>query len=532
MRPLFVCKFIRVLPFVVWGLTVACGSDDPSAASTHCTGASCSPGEGKDAGIETDDGGSWAKPDAASCTPSGADVPDDDFADQNCDGIDGDLEKAIFVAPSGSDAAQGTRESPVKTLNKATALAAASGKDVYACNGSYAEALVVSSAVRLYGGYDCKNGWARNKELAVIAPASGKALTIEKVTGVVVDRFELRAPDGDAAGQSSIAAVVRASQGVRFNRVVFDAGEGASGLAGENAVAVTAPAPAGTEGTAISVTKCSTTATGECLGAPKGGKNYAEHSCGAATTRGGFGGHGGNVKGNTSTGDGQAGLNSALGGKFPFAGSPGAPGAVGAHGKAGDAIGTVVSGEYVASNSGSSGVLGTLGLAGGGGAGGKSSWGCGSFCHDVGSGGGQGGYGGCGGGAGGGGAGGGASIALLVIDSDVTLAWSTLRTAGGGSGGAPGAGAAGQPGGAAGKAGTHVNTIFQGQPGGAGGPGGEGGAGGPGGGGPSIGVLVAGSAPKTEAVTFDLGPGGAGGKAMAGASGATGKSGDVVQVGP
>ena len=172
MRPLFVCKFIRVLPFVVWGLTVACGSDDPSAASTHCTGASCSPGEGKDAGIETDDGGSWAKPDAASCTPSGADVPDDDFADQNCDGIDGDLEKAIFVAPSGSDAAQGTRESPVKTLNKATALAAASGKDVYACNGSYAEALVVSSAVRLYGGYDCKNGWARNKELAVIAPGT------------------------------------------------------------------------------------------------------------------------------------------------------------------------------------------------------------------------------------------------------------------------------------------------------------------------------------------------------------------------
>jgi hypothetical protein len=319
---------------------------------------------------------------------------------------------------------------------------------------------------------------------------------------------------------------------VRFNHVVFDAGRGADGAPGQAAVAMTTPAPAGADGVAVGVTKCSPTATGQCLATAGGGKSATTHSCGSVATRGGEGGHGGNVRSKTSPGDGLAGLGSAPGGKFPFAGLPGDQGKPGAAGQPGAALGTVAGGEYVASNSGSSGVPGEPGRAGGGGAGGGSAWGCGSFCHDVGSGGGQGGYGGCGGTAGGGGGGGGASLALLMSDSDVSISWCILRTGGGGVGGAPGAGAPGQLGGAAGQPGAHLNTSYRGQPGGAGGPGGEGGVGGPGGGGASIGVLVAGGVPKTEAVTFDLGPSGAGGKGMAGQSGESGKNADVVQLSP
>ena len=41
----------------------------------------------------------------AACTPTGAtDVPDDQFRDTNCDGIDGDVASAVFVAPDGDDA--------------------------------------------------------------------------------------------------------------------------------------------------------------------------------------------------------------------------------------------------------------------------------------------------------------------------------------------------------------------------------------------------------------------------------------------
>lgn len=531
MRALLLHGAVRALPFVALGLSVACSSNDPSSTPKTCGGSGCMQPEARtDAGVSGEAGSS--APDAASCIPAGTDLPDDDFTDQNCDGIDGDAKNAIFVAPSGNDAAGGTRESPVKTLKNAISLATATGKDVYACNGTYEEAVLVSAPVRLYGGFDCEDGWTRTKERAVIAPGTGRPLTIQNVASAVVDRFELRAPDGGSPGESSIAAAVRGSQGVRFNRVVFDAGQGGNGASGQGAVAITTSAPAGADGAAVSVTKCSPTATGQCVAIASGGKSYATHTCGSVATRGGAGGHGGNVKSSTSPGDGLDGLGSAPGGKFPFAGLPGKPGKPGDPGQPGAQLGSIEGGDYVASNSGASGVPGEPGQAGGGGAGGGSAWGCGSFCHDVGSGGGQGGYGGCGGAAGGGGAGGGASIALLMSDSDVTISWCILRTAGGGTGGAPGAGAAGQAGGAAGQPGAHVNSSYRGQPGGAGGPGGEGGAGGPGGGGPSIGVLVAGSVPKTEAVTFDLGPGGAGGNGVAGQNGASGKNADVVQLTP
>ena len=55
------------------------------------------------------------------------DVPDDDFEDQNCDGIDGTVEEGVFVAEDGSAANPGTREFPLDSINDGIDLALSSG---------------------------------------------------------------------------------------------------------------------------------------------------------------------------------------------------------------------------------------------------------------------------------------------------------------------------------------------------------------------------------------------------------------------
>src|SRR5262245_2933286 len=51
--------------------------------------------------------------------PGAADEPDDAFLDTNCDGIDGDASRALFVAPGGDDSHPGTRSLPFQTIRRA-----------------------------------------------------------------------------------------------------------------------------------------------------------------------------------------------------------------------------------------------------------------------------------------------------------------------------------------------------------------------------------------------------------------------------
>ena len=50
------------------------------------------------------------------CVPDGnVDEPDEEFADTDCDGINGEALRAVFVSPQGSDAASGDMASPVQS---------------------------------------------------------------------------------------------------------------------------------------------------------------------------------------------------------------------------------------------------------------------------------------------------------------------------------------------------------------------------------------------------------------------------------
>lgn len=106
------------------------------------------------------DGDGWVSP--ADCQPldpavhpGAVDRPDLSFEDTNCDGIDGDAARSIFVAVTGSDNATGTELNPVRTIQKGIDLAAATQlpKDVLIAGGTYNESIVLKSGVSLYGGY-------------------------------------------------------------------------------------------------------------------------------------------------------------------------------------------------------------------------------------------------------------------------------------------------------------------------------------------------------------------------------------------
>lgn len=467
------------------------------------------------------------------CTPAAAaDDPDDDFADSNCDGIDGDATKAVFVSGGPVWGNAGTPSAPLKTLAEGIQLAQSSQKDVYVCNGTYAENIVIqNTGVRVFGGYDCAHHWTRTADRAQVAPSSGRPLKIAGAGGTMIDRLGFKASSGAEAGESSIAGIIQNSPDVIVRNALFEAGNGADGKSGAVPAAVTTPAPKGVDGFSGNTCPLGTSSDPCTKVSQPGGTQYLVTTCPGLPLqfKGGAGGPGGTV--NVGWLNGLQGSPwGAAGGVHttvtsndvgvPAAGSDGANGQPGAAGGPADlSIGTLQNGDYVASNAGKPGDTGKPGQSAGGGSGG---WGGKVWDDDVtyhyisGCSGGQGGYPGCGGAAGQGGGGGGASIALVIIGSSVQLSHTLLRTGNGGAGGNPSLGADGQPGGAPGLAGCQGYPIDgASERGGTGGSGGKGGAGGPGGGGPSVGVLVQGTPPVTEGATFDLGLGGKGGKAVA-----------------
>jgi len=471
---------------------------------------------------------------------------------------------AVFVATTGADSAAGTMAKPVQTIAKGVALAQRAHKDLYVCNGTYAESVVIASTpVSVHGGYDCTNGWARVDDRASIAPSSGVPLTVQGITATMtIERLQLQASDASSDGDSSIAALAVSSNNLKFNQVIFQAGAGAPGKHGSSPQPNSSPGIQGASGFSFGELDCKAgDKSGYCGEIGAGGHtpfSWAQICSDLSRGAGGAGGHGANAEVGTSSTSGGNGIPAVVGGSGGLVnvnGSVAMDGNKGSDGTAGSAatkgIGSFTASGYAPSNAGSDAKNGSVGGGGGGGVGGWSAdderYG-GIYCGYtyLGGGGGEGGFGGCGGGAGGGGGGGGASIGLLAFDSNVSLTTCQVNTSAGGPGGAPGKGADGQEGGAPGPGGSGTcgggppnvcnacgtDNGGHGAPGGAGGRGGHGGPGGPGGGGPSIGVVVVGGTqPDTSTIDFNIAPGGAGGSALSGVNGADGLSTQVLAIG-
>ncbi|WP_437279991.1 hypothetical protein WME90_05365 [Sorangium sp. So ce375] len=421
------------------------------------------------------------------------------------------------VFGGGDDANPGTKDKPVRTLQRAVALARKGRGRVFACHEAYFDPLTLPSGVDLIGGFDCRT-WERmipwsdgNRIRSVLQTSTDFSLllTVEPAgpedTGAA-DGVS-RIVDFRVAAHGPIAVLAKSGATVEFLRGIIKASEGWAGHEGEELPGLDQAADGrhGLYG-------------GDACSADRvpGGAAVVNPCDGGLPSTGGKGGDG--LSDGAEDGDDGAPTSSEYGGggrgDVPgihcSSGSYGIRGAWGAFGAAGQGIGRIDETGWQGAKAGD----GTWGMPGQGGGGGGGRRGGLSVCGVAdkgGAGGGSGGAGGCGGRGGRGGENGHPSIGILALHAKVTVRDSEIitRSAGpGGAGGKPqdgGLGGRGAPGGALGDGNWSC-------PGGNGGEGGPGGYGGPGRGGDSIGIAYLDEDQLTvEGVTYDLGPPGKGG---------------------
>lgn len=411
------------------------------------------------------------------------DAPDAAGVDANCDGIDGDASRGIFVAKTGNDTNAGTRAAPLASIGAALALAqSSSGLDqIFVATGQYEEKVTLADGVSIFGGYDAGANWARNGGATTrifYSAASGKLVAVEGhniSAATTLGMLDIVTDDVQSGAHNNYAVYCNHCSGLVIQNTQITAGSAGNGANGATGATGFDAYGRGYDG--------SSGGTGSCDGSGYGrGGSGGSSGCGRNGGRGGDGGH----EGSNSGQSGYYGLYGTPGG---YAGSSsagdGGPGGDGSHGANGSngqggSGGQVVSGWWVG-DGGQDGTNGEHGDGGGGGGGGGGQGGL--FVNDgSGNAGGGGGGGGCGGIGGEGGQAGGSSFGLFVVDSTgMSIDNSVIAAGNGGNGGSGGDGGNGSSGGSGMAGGRYCTSEVGG--GGTGGDGGDGGMGGNGGGG-------------------------------------------------
>ncbi len=491
--------------------------------------------------------------------PGAVDRPDLAFEDANCDGVDGDVTKAVFVSLAGNDANTGTLALPFLTIQKGIDTAAGAGKSVYVFGGTYSENVELATGVSVYGGYTPSGARSMQDATTISGAVGSTTVYADGATGVELQLLTITGGTPVGPGISSYAVRAVNGSSLALTSVTATGGPAETGTTG-------GPGSGGTTGTAgvcggrttvNNKLQCPSTFFFSATGGP-GGEGAV------ANRKGGDGGDGqGNANGEAG-GNGQGpkqgtfgagGTGTSLNGNVlcqivvggtsctgKKGGDATGPGDAGTPGT-GAAAGTADAGAtWLNSAGGTSGTTGDAGSGGGGG-------GSGRGVHDDGCNqdisGGAGGGGGGGGGAGGGGktgGNGGGSFGVYLHDSTVVIDGGAIAGGAGGTGGKGGAGGTGGSGGGGGSGDSGHSSLalncdgdqsFSGGAGGVGGKGGQGGGGGGGAGGPSFGIFAANTAGfqvHANATTAAGTPGaggapGAGGTAGPSNTGATGPAG-------
>jgi len=477
--------------------TVTPGKSSSTTVSLPSTGG------GADLGVEPDLGNTEPDmvvlpPDLATpCTVGALDLPDDNFADVNCDGIDGDVSDAVFVDPTnGNDVSgDGTRTKPLQHLGGASgavALALTQRKhQILVAAGTIAESAPVAlfDGLGVYGGYNAAANWARSDANAhPVVAVTGTNVGIKVPAQTVPmqwDRVDVTVAAATAPSSSTYAMLVLDGALFTLSSSTLTAGDGAPGTDATSPAKPPTPpsANAGVPSGNYNAICCQSVVSDTCMAGVPG-----------TTACGGFpGAHGGKC------GDGTP--QDTAGGPSPGAnGGLNAPGTVGGNGANGmdapaltSSFGTVAATGYTPP----AGTAGAPGLPGSGGGGGGIVYGgsCSCGANITIFGGAGGGAGGCGGPPGTAAGSGGGSFALFLWNANATLDRVRLIAGNGGKGGNGAAGAPGMTGGLGG-----VNSPTSG---GNGGNGGKGGTSSGGAGGPSICVEQAGSSTPVLTTTPD-----------------------------
>src|SRR4051794_7449998 len=137
--------------------------------------------------------------------PGAVDKPDLAFEDTNCDGIDGDKSKAIFVTLGGNDGAPGTLTNPKRTINAAVTAAATAGKDVYVAGGDFVESVNLADNVGIYGGYEPITGKRAPEQVTTIKGAPAALALGDR--GVVLELLTLAGQQDGSGNAYGLRAV-------------------------------------------------------------------------------------------------------------------------------------------------------------------------------------------------------------------------------------------------------------------------------------------------------------------------------------
>jgi hypothetical protein len=238
--------------------------------------------------------------DGCECAPvPGPDTPDavsSPSNDTNCDGIDGELENAVFVSKDGNDLNPGTLAEPKLTIQAGIQAAQeAARRDVYVATGVYNENVRLLPGARVYGGYSAdfavRTVPVYETVIMGVKPDASHpgAVTVDGTSGgslTELDGFIVYGYTDKAPGATSYGIYVRnADETLRIinNRVLAgnggDGTRGGHGSSGEGGVAGTGGADARDIGHEVCV------AADESAGGAGGGKQ-----CGGSSVSGGAGG--------------------------------------------------------------------------------------------------------------------------------------------------------------------------------------------------------------------------------------------------
>lgn len=457
--------------------------------------------------------------------------------DSNCDGIDGDVERAYFVAKNGHDDNPGTPDKPFKTIGQALAVLRVMSSEidqVYVSRGNYEENLELVDGVSIYGGFDADQEWARSPSYEVrIEGAHNIAghrmgllgVDLDGANSTVLQNLSIHAASPEGHVQNSLHGASSYGlhctncpslviQGVEIKAA--KANDGKDGSPGERASDQRPASCHGPDGVAAGSGQPSPGTNGgegfQCNGpdglssihTPNGGKGGS-----APYDMGEDGGDGDSFASGKLGGKGGAGVGPGCN-SVAEDGKPGETGTTGIPGAGGrQPLSLNADGLYLPSDA-TKGQVGMPGTGGGGGGGGAAHNATLPKRRHTGGPGGGGGAGGCPGAGGSPAGSGGSSIALLLLDSTgVHIERATLIASAAGDGGSGGTGGLGRAGcdGGIGDTGGSANVCSRaGGDGGRGGKGGHGGTGGQGGGGAGgsvIGLLTQGTN-LAQTSTFDV----------------------------
>ena len=406
-----------------------------------------------------------------SCTQNGIDIPDLDFIDANCDGIDGDPEYAIFVATDGENIplldGGGTPDRPMLTISYAIEQASGDRMSVYVSAGTYTEQLILRDSVSIWGGFSRTENWHRDaSNTTILRWATTTSQRVETILGtnisqVTIGNLQIEA-EGTADASTSIYGIrcVGCSE-ITLERNVIIAGAGGDGIDGDD----------GSDGHGGSDCNGGVGGSGSDDGSGDGASGGTAGINSVCLRNGGAGGRGGNEGNHAGIAGDPGGIGGTAGSAGWNNGCGAGPGGTGGNGNDGTDPGTHGDGGQIGEASSgfwipgfaTDGTNGDHGHGGGGGGGGDGQGRDGllDFCIDgYGNGGGGGAAGGCGGLGGEAGTHGGSSFGVFLVDgSDIQISQCSISAENGGDGGNGGDGRNGGAGG--GGAGGHSIAIYQ-----------------------------------------------------------------------